>query len=149
MAGPIKAKLILQLRAAGMFQTRIAVTQSISINSIRSVWQRADELSLLWEDVESKSDDEVYALLCPEKDRQTQVYADPDWEHIHKEFAKTIVTLKLLHAEYTEDCACNVMPAMSYDRFCKRYNSYTIKENVVSRVGHKTATGTYAIRRSY
>ncbi len=54
---------------------------------------------------------------------------------MHRELARTGATLKLLHSEYAEAAAGE--PAMSYDRFCKRYGEFTVRRNVVSRVGHK------------
>lgn len=56
---------------------------------------------------------------------------------MHRELARTDVTLKLLHSEHAEAAAAAGEPAMSYDRFCKRYGEFTVRRNVVSRLGHK------------
>ena len=83
------------------------------------------------------SEEAAYALLFPGRGDAGPVHADPDWARVHRELARTGVTLKLLHAEYADGCAEAGAPSMSYDRFCKRYRQYTVSRNVVSRVGHK------------
>lgn len=137
MTNRIKAKLILQLSAGGMSGRQIAAAQQISRNSISKVLQSAREKDIAWEDVEQLNDHEVYELLFPEKVHNNFVYPDPDWNYIHKELARVGVTLKRLHAEYRDQCTQEGRPFMGYDRFCKRYKSFTVTKNVVSRVGHK------------
>lgn len=83
------------------------------------------------------TDSEVYGRLLPDKTPAGSVYPDPDWDRVHRELARTGVTLKLLHSEYAEAAAAAGEPAMSYDRFCKRYGEFTVRRNVVSRVGQK------------
>lgn len=137
MVRKIKAKLILQLHAGGMTGRAIAQTQKVSRNSVSQVLKAAEEHDLTWEKAASLTDAEVYARLFPEKDGEQNVYEDPDWEHIHKELARDGVTLKRLHAEYRDQAEARHLPAMSYDRFCKRYRDFTVQKQVVSRVGHK------------
>lgn len=66
------------------------------------------------------SEEAAYALLFPGRDDAGPVHADPDWARVHRELAKTGVTLKLLHAEYAGGCTEAGAPSMSYDRLCKR-----------------------------
>lgn len=139
MAKRIRAKLILQLRESGMSYNEIAISQRMSKTSIREVVVAAEEKNLSWTDVQSKSEAEVYKILFPKRAVTTMVYDDPDWKHIHKELAKTGVTLRLLHTEYVDDRLKDNLPAMSYDRFCKRYHEFAISEHIVGRVGHKAA----------
>ena len=40
--------------------------------------------------------------LFPEKVRDRDVYADPDWERVHRGLAREGVTLKRLHEEYRD-----------------------------------------------
>ena len=65
------------------------------------------------------------------------VFAQPDWEQVHKELARVGVTLKLLHSEYADDCAAARAPAMGYDRFCRTYQRHVLVTGAASRVGHK------------
>lgn len=137
MARKIRAKLVLKLRAAGHSRRSIARTQGMSKRSVIDVFDAADKLGIGYDDVADSSDEEVYALLFPGRNVHEDVYAEPDWEHVHRELARTGVTLKLLHAEYVDQCSTDKTVAMGYDRFCKRYRAFTVASNVTSRVGHK------------
>ena len=139
MVRKIRAKLILQLRAEGLSGRAIAASQSISRNSIRSVLDAADAADLTWDDVADRPDDEVYELLFPGRGQHHSIFTQPDWDRVHKELARVGVTLKLLHAEYTDDCAAAGAPAMGYDRFCRTYQRHVLVTGVASRVGHKPA----------
>lgn len=90
-----------------------------------------------WRDLEGLTDDAAYALLFPEKTPAGPVFEDPDWGRVHKELVMAGVTPKLLYFEYKDDCISEGKSYMSYDRCCKRYRDFTVRSNVVSRVGHK------------
>lgn len=138
MANKIKAKRILQLHAGGMSRTSIAKIKGFSEHGVADTLDAAGEMGIAYQDVADMSDEAVYRLLFPERNRHEPAYALPDWERVHKELAKTGVTLKLLHAEYVDECAEARAPHMGYDRFCKLYRAFTVKSNVTSRVGHKS-----------
>ena len=138
MANKIKVKLILKLRSSGLSRTAIAKT-GMSKRSVCDVFDRADELGITYDDVDEMPEDEVYSLIFPERNSHEDIYCEPDWEYIHKELAKTGVTLKLLHSEYADKCADEGKISMGYNRFCKCYRNFALKSNVTSRVGHKAA----------
>ena len=115
----------------------IARTQPVSKTSVIDTFHAADERGVAWEDVEGMPDAEAYALLFPERAHEGPVYRDPDWDRVHRELARVGVTLKRLHEEYRDDARSKGEPFMSYDRFCKRYREFTVRKQVVSRVGHK------------
>ena len=137
MARRIRAREALRLRASGLSQNAIARAAHMSKHSVREVLDAAEDSRLTWDDAEGMTDSEVYGRLFPDKAPAGPVYPDPDWGRVHRELARTGVTLKLLHSEYAEAAAAAGEPAMSYDRFCKRYGEFTVRRNVVSRVGHK------------
>lgn len=136
MVRKIKAKLILKLRAEG-FSARQIEAQGMSRHSVTAVTQAAMRESLTWEIAAGMSDNDVYARLFPGRGDHESVYTQPDWAAAHKELAKVGVTLKLLHAEYLDQCQANGSTAMGYDRFCKTYAQYARAAGVTSRVGHK------------
>lgn len=140
MARKIRAKEILRLRDAGLSRTSIAKTQHMSKTSVCDVFDAADRLGMSWEDVRDKAEEDVYRALFPERNIEEDPFDEPDWERVHSEMAKVGVTLKLLHAEYADQCAERHVAAMSYDRFCKRYRRWTAVQGISSRVGHKAAT---------
>jgi len=139
MVRKIRAKLVLELRAQGLSARSIAAGQGISRNSIASVLEAADRLNISWRDVAELPEHEVYELVFPGRSEHRSVYAQPNWDTVHKELARVGVTLKLLHSEYVDDHATSGQPVMSYDRFCRIYQKYVLQSGVASRVGHKAA----------
>lgn len=139
MVRKIKAKLVLQLRAEGLSGRAIASSQAMSRKSVTQVLDAADAAGVSWDDVKDRPDGQVYSLLFPGRGDHHSVFAQPDWERIHKEMARVGVTLKLLHGEYVDACAGAGDPAMSYDRFCRTYQRHVLVTGAASRVGHKAA----------
>lgn len=115
MVRKIRAKLVLELRAQGVSARAIAAGQGMSRNSIASVLEAADRLNLRWEDSAELPEYEVYERLFPGRADHRSVYAQPDWDTMHKELARVGVTLKLLHREYVKAHAASGQPVMSYD----------------------------------
>lgn len=136
----IRAREILRLRSVnGLSQNAITRTAHVSKHSVQDVLEAARERGVSWEDVEGMSEETAYALLFPGRGDAGPMHADPDWARVHRELAKTGVTLKILRAEYADGCAEAGAPSMSYDRFCKRYWQYTVSRNAVGRLGHKAS----------
>ena len=120
MVRKIKAKLVLQLRAEGLSGRAIASSQGMSRKSITAVLDAADVAGISWDDVAERPEDEVYALLFPGRGEHESVFAQPNWDQVHKEMARVGVTLKLLHSEYTDSCAAAGEPAMGWLAFHRR-----------------------------
>ena len=139
MVRKIRAKLILQLRSEGLSGRTIAASQGMSRKSITAVLEAADTAGVSWDDVAERPEDEVYDLLFPGRGQHHSIFAQPDWENVHRELARVGVTLKLLHGEYTDECVATGAPAMGYDRFCRTYQRHVLVTGAASRVGHKAA----------
>lgn len=137
MVRKIRAKLILELRAQGLSARAIAAGQGISRNSIASVLEAADRAGIGWDDIADRQEGEVYDVLFPGRGEHLSVYAQPDWDQVHKELARVGVTLKLLHGEYVDEHVGSGRAVMSYDRFCRIYQKYVLQTGAASRVGHK------------
>lgn len=137
MVRKIRAKLVLQLRAEGLSGRAIAASQGMSRKSITAVLEAADAAGVVWDDIADSSDREVYALLFPGRGEHQSVFAQPDWDQVHREMARVGVTLKLLHGEYADSCAAAGEPMMGYDRFCRTYQRHVLVTGAASRVGHK------------
>lgn len=137
MVRKIRAKLVLQLRSEGLSGRAIAASQGMSRKSVTAVLEAADAQEVTWDDVADLDDSQVYERLFPGRGEHESVFAQPDWEHVHREMARVGVTLKLLHGEYTDRCATSGSPAMGYDRFCKTYQRHVLVTGAASRVGHK------------
>ena len=139
MVRKIRAKLVLELRAQGLSARAIAAGHGISRNSIAAVFEAVDRAHITWDDLAELSEAEVYQVVFPHRGAHQSVYAQPDWDTVHKELARVGVTLKLLHSEYVDEHAATGQPVMSYDRFCRIYQKYVLQSGVTSRVGHKAA----------
>src|SRR5699024_8751262 len=94
MVRKIRAKLVLRLRAEGLSGRAIAASQGMSRKSITAVLEAADATGTSWDDVADLADGEVYALLFPGRGEHESVFAQPDWERVHREMARVGVTLK-------------------------------------------------------
>lgn len=140
MVRKIKAKQVLRLHARSLSGRAIAGTLGVSRDSVAATLRAAADAGIGWADVESRSDDEVYAMLFPGRNEHGPVYRQPDWPLVHRELARTGVTLRLLHAEYREKCTADGVPAMGYDRFCKLYQSYVVANGITSRVERKAGS---------
>ena len=139
MVRKIRAKLVLQLRAEGLSGRAIAASQGMSRKSITAVLEAADAAGVAWDDIADSSEGEVYTRLFPGRGEHQSVFAQPDWDQVHREMARVGVTLKLLHGEYADSRAAGGEPVMGYDRFCRTYQRHVLVTGVASRVGHKAA----------
>lgn len=140
MVRKIKAKQVLRLHARSLSGRMIARSLGVSRDSVAMVIKAAADAGVVFDDVSAKSDDEVYALLFPGRNEHVPAYRQPDWNAVHRELARTGVTLRLLHAEYRDSCSADGVPAMGYDRFCKLYQSYVAANGITSRVERKAGS---------
>ncbi len=115
---------------------RIAASGHVP-QDITAVLEAADATETSWDDVVELTDEQVYTRLFPGRGEHESVFAQPDWERVHREMARVGVTLKLLHSEYTDQCSASKAPAMGYDRWCKTYQRHVMVTGAASRVGHK------------
>jgi transposase len=96
----------------------------------------AEETGLTYEQAVSMSDKQLYALLTP-GERPKLWYKMPDYEYVHKEMAKSGVTLSLLWVEYCEACkAAGEIPYKS-TQFYKYYTDYLKETNATMHITHK------------
>ena len=85
MAKKIKVKLILELRAAQMSQRESCRTRKMSQHSVGDVCRIAGELGISYNDVQDKSEEEVYRMFYPDKYVSEVLYKAPDYNYIHAE----------------------------------------------------------------
>ena len=137
MAKHDKAKLIIELDAKKMSRREIARTRHVSEHTIKKVLDRASEKGVAWDDVSLMGDEEIAALLFPEKKAAKEAIARPDYDYVHDELRKVGVTLKLLWEEYCDECAKNEKVALSYVTFTRGYGDYAISKNVTNHLKHK------------
>ena len=137
MARRTKAREILRLLEAGTPRNAISRALSVPRHGVQAVAEAAGERGIGWAEAEAMSDADAYAALFPEKVRDRDGCPDPDWGLARCELAREGMTPRRLHAEHRDALLAKGEPAMPYDRFCKRCRAFTVRRQVVSRVGHK------------
>ncbi len=137
MARKIKVKLILELHEQGVSMNEISSTRKISKHSVCATVEKAKQKGLSYKNVKDMTDDAAYRLVFPERHANEEVFEQPDMEYVHQELGKVGVTLKLLHAEYCDECRHKETIAMSYSKFCRDYERYTIQGKFTSHLEHK------------
>ena len=129
---------ILRLSAQGISKRSIALSLSHSRNTVVKVLQAAAKHDVKWPIPEAVSDTELERMLFPcvdiERDRRM-----PDYELIHKELARSGVTLMLLWHEYCDTCRLNQVLPFQYNHFCKLYKDYAHQTKATMRIQHKPA----------
>ncbi len=138
MAKKIQVKQILELRAAGLSQTKIAQSRHMSKSSVSDVFRIAQERSISFEEMRKLQPEEVYELFYPDKHASESIYKQPDYDYIHSELSKIGVTLKLLWKEYRD----KKLPdggniSVGYTKFCTGYSQYAEEKNLTNHLQHK------------
>jgi len=127
---------ILRLYGQGISQRSIAVSCECSRNTVASVLKRSQELNLVWPLNPDRTDGELHKLFYPESTLPSN-RKRPDCEYIHKEMAKSGVTLSLLWDEYCESCRLSNEIPLMYSQFCYHYQQYAAKTRATMHIGRK------------
>ena len=131
-----KYKEILRLHSQGISNRGIASSCQCSRNTIATVLSKAEQHNLSWPLRPEITDGELQELFYPEKVTQS-VKRIPDSEYIHKEMAKSGVTLSLLWNEYCEQCRLNGVIPFMYSQFCRYYRKYASTTKATMRISRK------------
>jgi hypothetical protein len=116
---------ILRLSSQGVSKRGIASSCHCSRNTITAVLERAEQYGISWPLPANQTDAELHELLFPEKCVASSRKM-PDCEHIHKEMAKSGVTLSLLWNEYCEECRLSGEIPFMYSQFCRYYGNINV-----------------------
>ncbi len=127
---------ILRLHSQGISRRGIAASLSCSRNNVSMIIQRATDQSLEWPLPDTLTNEMIEEQLFPAY-LSSNPQKMPDYEHIHKELAKSGVTLSLLWHEYSEGCRNNQAIPYKYTQFCKHYHDYSQKTKATMRIKHK------------
>lgn len=127
---------ILRLHAKGFSNRSIAASCSCSRNTVASVLTEAERMEVRWPLEERMDDRSLQQLLFPDKGKN-DVRKAPDVSFIHKEMAKSGVTLSLLWHEYELVCRENQEIPYSYRQFCRFYEKYVHTSKATMRIKRK------------
>ncbi len=127
---------ILRLYSQGISIRSIASCCECSRNTVKNVLQKADESGIVWPLSADVTDEKIrqrlFPLQFPEGSRK-----QPDYEYVHKEMAKSGVTLSLLWNEYCEQCRLAGEIPFMYTQYCKYYREYVARTKATMHITHK------------
>ena len=129
-------------------QSELSVRQignalSISKSTIGDYITRFKDSGLTLEDLESKSESEIYSLLFKEEQKVSKRHRKkvlPDFASIHLELKKKYVTRDLLWCEYKSTYPDN---HYGYTHFCNLYKAWRKKLLVTMHINHKAGEKTF------
>lgn len=127
---------ILRLKNLGLNNTQIAAGCSISRTTVLKVVQRAAECNISFNMTQELSDNELTKLLFPSENNKP-AYTMPDYEYIHREMAKSGVTLTLLWLEYCDKCRDNQEMPYQFTQFKKYYRDFVVKTKATMHINRK------------
>lgn len=119
-----KYREILRLYSQGISQRSIAAGCECSRNTVAKVIARAKELNVRWPLSSELTDGELDKLFFPNSSKPDTSRKYPDLDYIHKELARSGVTLKLLWSEYCEECRIKKELPLMYSQFCYHYQKF-------------------------
>ncbi len=127
---------ILRLISQGISQRSIAVSCECSRNTVANVAKQSKEFNVAWPLNPEMTNGELQKLFYPES-LLPLPRKRPDNEYIHKEMAKSGVTLSLLWNEYCESCRLSNEIPLMYSQFCYHYQQYVMKTKATMHIGRK------------
>ena len=127
---------ILRLRSLGLNRSQIAESMGIARQTVVTSLRRAASKGLDWQATESLSDSELSAKLFPPLGVGLG-YKIPGYEFIHRELAKSGVTLQLLWFEYCDKCRDAGEIPYQLTQFKKYYRDYVVKTKATMHINRK------------
>ena len=114
-----KYREILRLHALKFSERNIALSCSVSRNTVSKVIKAADEKGIAWPLDDSQTDKVLEEALFPKDESgNTTDRPMPDFAYIRKELLRNGVTKKLLWTEYCEMCRMDNKEPLMYSQFC-------------------------------
>lgn len=129
-----KYREIFRLHEQGLSGRNIASSCGCSRNTVAKVVERIQELELIFSP--NISEKELATILFPER-KEDENRKRPDYEYIHREMAKSGVTLKLLWDEYCESCRLSGEIPYMYTQFCLYYREWAELTKATMHIHHK------------
>jgi transposase len=127
---------ILRLSAKGISQRSIAKSCECSRNTVARILTQAQQQKVEWDMVRDLTDGEMYNKLFPNQIR-SGLRKVPDCEYIHREMAKSGVTLSLLWNEYCEQCRINKEIPFKYTQYCYYYRQFVLTTKATMHITRK------------
>ena len=133
----VNYKEILRLASEGLSQRQIAVSVGHSRDTVSEFLTAAKGNNLNWPLEESVTNEQIGAILFPERHSAANTYLEPDYVYIHKELAKRSVTLMLLWNEYVQKAESLGKKPYMTTQFGDKYRSWAKITKATMRIQHK------------
>ena len=131
-----KYREILRLKSLGFSDRNIALSCSVSRNTVKRVIDKAEEKHISWPLDFDMTDAVLDELLFPSDKSVTQRRL-PDYDYIRKELLRKGVTKKLLWVEYCEDCRLSGENPLMYSQFCEHIHRDEQKRRATMHIPRK------------
>jgi transposase len=127
---------ILRLSAQGISQRSIANSCSCSRNTVARVLTQAQQIQIEWSNIRDLSEGDLSRRLFTDQIK-TGSRKVPDCEYIHREMAKSGVTLSLLWNEYCNECRTNKELPFKYTQYCYYYRQFVLTTKATLHIDRK------------
>jgi len=117
-------KEILRLSSLGINNSQIAAALGCSRTTVITVQKRAAEAEMTHGKASKLSNRELSKVLFPDSAAGKPTFKMPDYEYIHREMAKSGMTLQLLWFEYCDACNENGDIPYQLTQFKKYYRDF-------------------------
>ena len=133
----VNYKEILRLAAEGTSQRQIAASVRSSRNKVNEVILAAKAANIEWPPEESVSNEQLGAILFPNRHISENPYLEPDYARIHSELAKPKVTLTLLWDEYRRKAESLGKKPYMTTQYGDKYRTWARITKATMRIHHK------------
>ena len=128
---------ILRLNSLQYSQRTIESMAHCSRHTVRDVLQAAKKQGIFWPLPADVTNAELEQLLFPNKHKASSQYAEPNYPYIHRELARSGVTLTLLWEEYCAKCQETGQKPYMSTQFGERYRRWARVTTATMRIQHK------------
>ena len=119
-------KEILRLHSLGINNSQIAAALGCSRTTVIAVQRKAGETGLTHQKALKMSNKDISNILFPNESGKP-VFKMPDYDYIHREMAKSGMTLQLLWFEYCDACTESGEIPYQLTQFKKYYRDYAVQ----------------------
>lgn len=118
--------------------SNVGISNSIrcSRNTVSDVLKLAETHDLNWPIPETLTNEDIEVLFYPERAARDGRKL-PDFEYVHKELAKSGVTLSLLWAEYCTKCELENTIPYQHSQFNEKYHAFAAAKKATLRINRK------------